>query len=59
MKRVSDGRESVDLVPVVLDPVQIQIALRAVPVEVRNIAVAVPVLPDGTNMQSIVYATTP
>jgi len=59
MKRVSDGREPVDLVPVVLDPVQVQVALRAVPVEVRNVAAAEPVMPDGTNVQSIVCATTP
>lgn len=59
MKRVSDGREPIDLVPVVLDPVQVQVALRAVPVEVRNVAVAVPVLPNGTSVQNIVCATTP
>ena len=59
MKRVSDGREPVDLVPVILVPVHVQVALRTVPVEVRNVAVAVPVLPDGTNVQSIVCATTP
>ena len=58
MKRVSDGRESVYLVPVVLDPVEVQVALRTVPVEVRNVAVAVPVLPDGTSVQNIAHATT-
>ena len=34
-------------VPVILDLVEVQIALVAVPVEIRDIAVAVPVLPDG------------
>ena len=59
MKLLADGREPKDPAPVVLDPVQVQVALRAVPVEVWNVAVAVPVLPNGTNVQSIVYATTP
>lgn len=59
IKRISDGREPADLVPVVLDPVEVQVPLRTVPVEVRNVAVAVPVLPDGTSVQNIAHTTTP
>ena len=59
IKRISDGREPVYLVPVVLGPVQVQVALRTVPVEARNVAVAIPVLPDGTNVQSVAHTTIP
>ncbi|PIP51201.1 hypothetical protein COX10_02585 [Candidatus Berkelbacteria bacterium CG23_combo_of_CG06-09_8_20_14_all_33_15] len=48
LKLLADGREPVDLVPVVPDPVQVQVAPRTVPAEVRNEAVAAPALPDGT-----------
>ena len=34
-------------VPPVVVPVQVQLALRAVPVEVRHVAVAVAILPHG------------
>ena len=46
MKRVSDGGEPVDLVPPVLEPVEVQVPLRAIPVEVGDVAVAVRVPPD-------------
>ena len=58
MKRVSDGREPIDLVPVVLDPVQVQVPLRAVPVEIGNVAVAIQVPPDRI-VRSVVRATIP
>lgn len=57
MKQVADGGEPVDLVPVVIDPVQVQVPLRAIPVEVRNVAVAVAVLPHGTNVCHAILAT--
>ena len=47
MKRVADGSETTDVVPVIVDPVQVQLAVRIVPVEVRDVPVAVRVLPDG------------
>lgn len=46
-KRVADDEEPVVLVPVVVDPVQVQVALRSVLVEIRDVAVAIQVLPDG------------
>jgi hypothetical protein len=48
MKRVANGSESVDLVPVILEPIEVQVALTAVSVQIRDIAVAVRVLPDRT-----------
>lgn len=48
MKRVADGEKTVVLVPVVGDPVQVQIAVavRVAP-EIRDVAIAVRVLPNG------------
>lgn len=47
MKRIADSTETANLVPVVLDPVQVQVAVRTVPVEIRDAAVTIQVLPDG------------
>lgn len=41
MKRLADGQEPIDLVPVVVVPVQVQLPLVVVPVEVGEVAVAV------------------
>lgn len=41
MKRLADGQEPIDLVPVVLVPVQVEVPLVVVPVEVGEVAVAV------------------
>lgn len=46
MKRFAHSREPTVVVPPVVNPVQVQVALRTVPVEVRAVAVAVRVLPD-------------
>ena len=46
MKRVSDSGETVVLVPPVLEPVEVQVPLGAVPVEVRDVAVAIRIPPD-------------
>lgn len=46
MKRVSDSDETVVLVPPVLEDVEVQVPLVAVPVEVRDIAVAIQMPPD-------------
>ena len=45
MKRVSDSEEPIVVVPPVLEPVEVQVALRTVPVEVRDVPV-VEMLPD-------------
>ncbi len=45
MKRVADGEETAVLIPVVVAPVQVEVALRAVPVEVGHVAVAVRIDP--------------
>ena len=46
MKKLADGEEPVDRVPVVLIPVQVEVALDTVLVEVRNVAIAIGVTPD-------------
>lgn len=45
MKRLADGQEPVDLVPIVVVPVQVEVPLVVVPVEVGEVAVAVRVHP--------------
>ena len=46
MKRFANGNEPAVLVPVILKPIKIQVALVAVPVQIRDVAVTVRVLPD-------------
>jgi len=59
MKRVADSREPVVGIPLILEPVQVQVApARAAP-EFGRVAVAVRVPKDRTNIQNTVYATTP
>ena len=50
MKRIADSREPTDLVPRVVGivPIQVQIPLGAVPVQVGHVTVLVRVHPDGT-----------
>ncbi len=45
MKRVADGQEPTDVVPLVVVPVQVKIAVAVVPVEVRNTTITVGVDP--------------
>ena len=53
MKRISDCGETAVLVPPVLSPVQVQVAIRTVPVQIGHIAVAIRVAPDR-NVQNII-----
>ena len=48
MNVLAHSEKPVVLVPPVVEVVQVQVALVAVPVEVRDITIAVPVLPDRT-----------
>ncbi len=57
MKRVADCSETVVVVPLVAPPIEVQVALFGVPVEVRDVAVVVQVLPHGTNVRNIASAT--
>ena len=41
MNRFAHGEESVDVVPVVVDPVEVQVPLIVVPVDVRGVEAAV------------------
>ena len=57
IKRLADSRETAVVIPPVVKPVEVQVTLRAVPVEIRAVAVAIRVLPDRTIVRDIVYAT--
>lgn len=46
MKQVSGTEQTIIAIEIVLEPVEVQVPLIAVPVEVRNIAVAVRILPN-------------
>jgi len=59
MKRVSDSEKATVLVPVVLKPVEVELALAVPLVEIRDVPVAVRVPPLRTNVQNIICATTP
>ena len=59
MKRFANSREPIAAVPPVVNPVQIQVALRTVPVEVRAAAVAVRGLPDRAIVRNITHNTIP
>ncbi len=39
--RVADGREAIDVVPVIVTPVEVQVPLRVVPVEIGDMLLAV------------------
>lgn len=57
IKRVADGRETPAVIPVILEPIEIGVALRIVPVETNRVAVAIRVLPDRTIVRNIFQAT--
>ena len=42
-----DSRETAVVIPVIVEVVEIEIAFRSIPVEIRDITIAIPVLPDG------------
>ena len=50
VKKLANDEKTTVIIPVILDPVEVQVALVAVPVEVRDIAVTVPVPPDGKSL---------
>ena len=55
IKKVADGEEPIVVVPVVLVPVQVEIALGVVPVEVGDVAVAERALPDRARRNCTKY----
>ena len=61
--KVANGEEPIVRVPVVVEPVEVQVALGVVPVEVRHVAIAIdlgdramcyePSMPPSLNQQKI------
>jgi hypothetical protein len=45
MIELADGQEATDVVPVIVRPVEVELAVRTVPVEIGHVAVAVRVDP--------------
>jgi len=45
MKRLADGEEAADFVPLIVVPVEVEVTLRPVPVEVGHVAVTISVDP--------------
>ncbi len=56
MKRISRAEQTVIDIPVIPEPIEVQVPPVIIPVEIRRIQVAVGVAPDF--VQNIVYATT-
>lgn len=46
-KKLANSGEATDVVPVIVDPVQVELALTIVEVQIADVAVTIPVLPDG------------
>ena len=46
MKRLAEGQEPIVRIPVVLEPVEVEVPLATVAIEIADVAVAVRVLPD-------------
>ena len=46
MKRVSDSGETPVVIPVVLEPVEVQVPVQAIVPEIRNVTVAVRITPE-------------
>ncbi|MBI2642408.1 MAG: hypothetical protein HYW97_00995 [Candidatus Wildermuthbacteria bacterium] len=59
MKQIANRGKTVVLVPLVLEPVEVQVPLVAIVPEFGDVPVAVRVLPGRANVQNIVYATIP
>ena len=53
---MANGQETVVVIPVVVPPIEVEVTLGVVPVEVRHVAVAVD-LRDGTLCRSAIHAT--
>lgn len=43
---LADGQETIVVIPVVLEPIQIEVPLVGIAPEIGNVPVAIPVLPD-------------
>lgn len=54
--KIFAGEEAAVVIPVILEVIEVQVALRAIPIEARDAVVAIRVHPDR-NVQNIVYAT--
>ncbi len=59
--RLANGGEPADVIPVILVPVEVQVPLRVVPVEIGHVAVAIQVAPDraAVIVQRTIHATAP
>ena len=57
MKRFANGKETIVVIPVIVEIVQVQVTLRTVLVQIRHMAVTVKLA--NRNVQNTIYSTTP
>jgi hypothetical protein len=57
MKRFADSEETIVVIPVVVEIVQVQVTLRTVLVQIRHMTVTIELA--NRNVQNTIYATTP
>lgn len=57
MKRVADRKKTIVRIPPILQPIQVQVPLRGIAPEFRDVTIAVRIPPDRTNVQNTVYVT--
>jgi len=56
MKRFAKGEETPVSIPPVVKPIEVEIALQVIPIQISHVAVAVRISPDR-NVQSIICTT--
>ena len=54
---MANTEETVVGIPVIAQPIEVQVALGIVPVEICTVAVVIRILPDRTIARNIVYDT--
>jgi len=57
IKKLSDSRKTTEVIPPVVEMIEVKIALRTIPVEIRAVAVAIWVPPDRTIVHNIAHVT--
>lgn len=55
--KVANGEEAIHRIPVIVEPIEVELALGIVPVEVRHVAIAID-LRDRAFVRSTICATT-
>jgi hypothetical protein len=54
IKRFVDSRKTAVIIPVIVEPIKVGIALCIVPIEIKHVTIAIQVLPDRAIVQNII-----